>query len=300
MVTPKNRERLRIGFIGAGTVATALAIHLHSSGYPITSVASRSFSSAQALSDEVPGCTPAKDQQDVLRDASIIFLTVPDDLIRDTANNLEWGAHHMVAHCSGSLGLDVLDGPRHLAAQIGVLHPFQTFANTVSARENVSESTFAVEAGEPFLGILKGFVADLGGIAVDLSDKNHVLYHLSGVIASNYLVTLANIATELWTASGLAKEDALRAVLPLMRGTLSNLEEKGLPESLTGPISRGDIVTVEKHLSELQENRPDLLPLYGELGLQTLQISAEKNQATKENLDEIRNAVGKSLAKEHS
>ena len=141
MVTPKKRERLRIGFIGAGTVATALAIRLHSNGYPITSVASRSFSSAEALSDQVPGCTPTNDQEEVLREASIIFLTVPDDLIRDTANNLEWTAKHMVAHCSGSLGLEVLDGPRRLAAQIGILHPYQTFSNTENAGEHFSGST---------------------------------------------------------------------------------------------------------------------------------------------------------------
>ena len=298
MVTPKKRSRMRIGFIGAGTVATALAIHLHSNGYPITSVASRSFASAKALSDAVPGCTATMDQEEVLKEASIIFLTVPDDVIRDTANNLEWGAHHMVAHCSGSLGLDVLDGPRRLAAQIGVLHPFQTFSSSANAGEKFSGSTFAVEAGEPFLGILKGFITDLGGVAVDLSDKNHALYHLSGVIASNYLVTLVNIAIELWKTSGLTEEEALPAVLPLMRNTLANLEANGIPQSLTGPISRGDIDTVKKHLTKLRETRPDLLPLYGQLGLDTVRISTKKNQATEESLNKIRTILKKSIVEE--
>lgn len=298
MVTPKKRARLRIGFIGAGTIATALATQLRTNGYAITSVASRSYASAQVLADQVPGCTPAKDQGEVLKKASIVFLTVPDDVIRDTANNLEWGAHHMVAHCSGALGLDVLDGPRRLAAQIGVLHPFQTLSSTDNASEIFSGSTFAVEAGEPFLGILKGFVADLSGFAVDLSDKNHALYHLSGVMASNYLVTLANIATQFWSASGLNEKDALQAIIPLMRHTLSNVEENGILQSLTGPIARGDIDTVEKHLDQLRETRPDLLPLYRELGLQTIRISAPKKQATVENLDKIQNVLEETVLEE--
>ena len=298
MTIAKKRERMRIGFIGAGTVGTALAIRLHEAGYPIVAAASRRLASANALAARAPGCVAMENHQDVLGVANLVFLTVPDDAILDTANGLEWEARHMVVHCSGALGLEALHGPHRLAAQTGALHPLQTFSSVNVALENLPGSTFAVEAGEPLLGILKGFATDLGGNAVELESRDRILYHVSGVIASNYLVALANMAAELWEEFGMDRVEGLRALLPLIKGTVRNLEEIGLPDSLTGPIARGDAGTVEKHIVEIADRRPELLNAYRELALRTIPIAQEKGRIDLEDADKLRRILPNELVRE--
>jgi len=89
-------------------------------------------------------------------------------------------------------------------------------------------------------------------------------------------VTLAKVATDLWQAFGIPREQAIAALMPLLRGTLNNLEAIGLPQCLTGPIARGDAGTIKKHLAALETKATGLLPVYRELGLQTIPIAIEK------------------------
>jgi len=69
---------------------------------------------------------------------------------------------------------------------------------------------------------------------------------------------------------------ATQALLPLLKGTVNNIERVGLPRCLTGPIARGDIGTIQKHLAALERRAPELLEAYGELGLQTVPIALAK------------------------
>src|SRR5690606_24287151 len=95
-------------------------------------------------------------------------------------------------------------------------------------------------------------------------------YHAAAVFASNYLVTLAATAVRILREIGVPEEDALPALIPLMRGTLDNLEDLGLASALTGPIARGDLDTVRTHLARLS---PDDRALYCALGRETLQLA---------------------------
>jgi predicted short-subunit dehydrogenase-like oxidoreductase (DUF2520 family) len=99
------------------------------------------------------------------------------------------------------------------------------------------------------------------------------LYHASAAFASNYLVTLLAAAARLWQPLGGSEPQALEALLPLVRTTLDNVERTGTANALTGPISRGDVRTVRRHLKALAHDAPDLLPLYRELGSQTLPLT---------------------------
>ena len=103
-----------------------------------------------------------------------------------------------------------------------------------------------------------------------------MLYHASAVVASNYLVTLLDLSLSLIKLAGMTGEDALRGLKPLIEGTISNVEKMGVQNALTGPIARGDILTIEKHLSEIESKAPRLLSLYRTLGLYTVEIAKEK------------------------
>ena len=118
----------------------------------------------------------------------------------------------------------------------------------------------------------------LEGDWVVLRAGDKVLYHAAAVFACNYLVTLVKLATDLWQTFGISQAQATKALMPLLRGTLSNIENVGLPNCLTGPIARGDLGTITSHLKALEKASPSLLEIYKELGLQTIPIALAKGK----------------------
>jgi len=149
-------------------------------------------------------------------------------------------------------------------------------------------STFALEAEEPLLNALKEMAIALDGHWVELKASDKVIYHASAVIACNYMVTVVKLATDLWQSFAVPPHQATRALLPLLRGTLNNIDTVGIPQCLTGPIARGDIGTIKKHLDALQEKVPSLLPTYRELGLQTIPIALAKGKINQHQAQELR------------
>jgi len=267
---------LKIGIIGAGKVGTALSVLLSRKGYKVASVYSRSQSSAEKLAAAVKGCRVAYSYQDAADAAELIFITTPDSAIAGVVSSIKWHAGHSVIHCSGADSTDILEPARQSGAMVGGFHPLQTFAGIKEAIENLPGSTFALETEEPLLTTLKKMAEDLGGQWITLKAQDKVAYHTAAVFASNYLVTLVKMATDLWKTFSIPTDQATKALLPLMRGTLHNIETIGIPNCLTGPIARGDNGTVSKHLQDLHEKAPALLFPYKELGLQTIPVALAK------------------------
>jgi predicted short-subunit dehydrogenase-like oxidoreductase (DUF2520 family) len=231
---------------------------------------------------------------------NIIFITTPDTVIPQIASGLKWHKGQSVIHCSGADSSEVLQPARHMGANTGVFHPLQTFASVKQAISNLPGSTFAIEAEEPLLTTLKEMTASLQCRWIELKAENKVVYHAAAVIASNYLVTLVKLADDLWQTFGIPREQATQALLPLLKGTLNNIENVGIPQALTGPIARGDIDTVKKHLTALQKEAPDALSTYCELGLQTIPIAQAKGRIDEEKADELRAVLKAGLKRKTS
>ena len=282
---------LKVGFIGAGTVGTALAILLSRQDYQVVAVSSRSRASAEKLAQAVKGCRPMSSPQEVADAAGLIFITTPDDAIAMVAARVKWRQGSAVVHCSGADSTDILEPARMSGARVGGFHPLQTFAGAARAVENIPGSTFGVEAEEPLLTTLKDMATALGGHWIKLNAGDKVAYHAAAVFACNYLVTLVKMATDLWQTFSIPTDQATKALLPLIRGTLHNIETIGIPQCLTGPIARGDTGTVNKHLKTLQEKAPALLFPYKELGLQTIPIALAKGRINKKQASELEIAL---------
>lgn len=278
---------LKLGFIGAGTVGTALSIGLRDRGYPIVAVSSRSQTSAEKLAQAIDGCQAVNSSQAVAAAAELIFITTPDDAIGLVASEVKWHPGQSVVHCSGADSTDTLEPARKLGAQVGAFHPLQTFASVKQAIDNIPGSTFAVEAEEPLLTTLKDMAAALDGSWIELKASDKVLYHAAAVIACNYLVTLIKLSTDLWQTFNIPTNEATKALMPLLRGTLNNIENVGIPQCLTGPIARGDTGTIKKHLDALQKTAPAVLSTYRELGLQTIPIALAKGRINKQQAEEL-------------
>ena len=278
---------LKLGFIGAGTVGTALSVRLSSKGYQVIAVSSRSQTSARKLAQAVSGCRAFNNNQDVADTAELIFITTPDDTIASVASEIQWHRGQSVVHCSGALSTDILESAKKLGAQVGAFHPLQTFAGVKQAIENIPGSTFAVEAEEPLLNTLKDIATALDGHWIKLKANDKVVYHAAAVIACNYLVTLVKLAADLWQSFNIPQSQATQALLPLIRGTIHNIDTVGIPQCLTGPIARGDIKTIKKHLDALQKVAPTLLSTYQELGLQTIPVALAKGKINQHQAEEL-------------
>jgi predicted short-subunit dehydrogenase-like oxidoreductase (DUF2520 family) len=269
---------LKTGFIGAGTTGTALAVRLSQKKWPVVAVHSRTLSSAQKLAGLVPGCHVYHAVQEVVDIAELVFITTPDDVIGQVCREVKWHRGQSVVHCSGAHSVDILELAKKAGAAVGSFHPLQTFADVGQAIENLPGSTFALEAEEPLLSTLKQLTALLDGSEVELKPGDKVLYHAAAVFACNYLVTLVKLALDLWQDFGVSSKEATRALLPLLEGTINNIRNIGLPHCLTGPVARGDLGTIERHLRALETQSPSLLPVYKELGLQTIPIALSKGK----------------------
>ena len=278
---------LKLGFIGAGTVGTALAIGLSGRGYQVAAVSSRSQQSAEKLAQAISGCQAVGSNQAVADTAELVFITTPDGAIGTVASEVEWYPGQSVVHCSGADSTDTLEPARKLGARVGAFHPLQTFASVEQAIDNIPGSTFAVEAEEPLLSTLKDMAAALDGSWIELKAGDKVLYHAAAVIACNYLVTLVKLATDLWQTFNVPTHEATRALMPLLKGTLNNIENVGIPQCLTGPIARGDTGTIKKHMDALQKTAPSVLSTYRELGLQTIPVALAKGKIDDDQAEEL-------------
>ena len=184
-----------------------------------------------------------------LRDdgAELVLLCVPDAAIRDVARDLVPGPG-WIAHVSGGTPLAALDPHER---RFG-LHPLQTFTRA-RGPEQLDGAFAAVTAETPEARERGLELARLLGLKpFELADDARPLYHAGAAIASNYLVTLHRVASELFRSAGAPPE----ALVPLMQRTIENGFE------LTGPIERGDWETVEAHREAIRATRPDLEPLY--------------------------------------
>jgi len=269
-------EKQKIGFIGAGKVGTALSAILSGTGYPVIAVSSKNMDEARRLADRVPGCQSFEKAQEVADKAEHVFITTPDDIIFDVVSRIKWRPGQYVVHCSGAASTDILEPARKSGAMVGSFHPCQAFPSIEQAIENLPGSTFAIEAESPLLDILQSMASSIGCDWIVLKPGNKAIYHAAAVFVSNYYVTLLQIATDLFQHFDIPTTQATKILMPLMQGNLSNMRNIGLPACLTGPISRGDINTIEKHISALRETDSSLLKIYAELGLQTIPIALAK------------------------
>ncbi len=280
--------RSSIGFIGAGMVGTTLAIALGRKAYRVAGVYSRTSAAARTLAIRVQGCKMYTSAQEVADACQVVFVTTPDDAIKEVCSRVSWRKEQAVVHCSGALSLEVLDDAAKAGAVVGSFHPLQTFSSVEGALKRLPGSTFAIEGKEPLRAFLDHTARDLSGKPVFLKPGDKVLYHASAVMASGFTVTLMKQAADLWGKLGYSREDAIVSLLPLLNGTSEAIGSIGIPEALTGPIARGDIGTVQKHLDALSKVSPEATSVYCSLALAQIPVALEKGTLKNDAASKIR------------
>jgi predicted short-subunit dehydrogenase-like oxidoreductase (DUF2520 family) len=240
-----------VGVVGAGRLGTALAVALREAGFEVDGPVGRG---------EVPR-------------GEAILLCVPDSEIRDAATVVA-GSAPFVGHTSGATPLAALEPAG--AERFG-LHPLQTFAGVEASFEGCG---CAVAGSTPrALAVADAIASRLGMWPFELTDDRRAAYHAAASIASNFLVTLQAAAESMAVAAGLPREEGRRLLAPLVRSTVENWAALGPESALTGPVARGDELTVAAQRAAVADAVPELLELFDELVEQTRALAGRPNGA---------------------
>lgn len=210
--------------------------------------------------------------------ATRLLLAVPDGAIAEVASEIAElgppGDRCVALHLSGSLDAEVLAPLARRGYAVGSLHPLQTVADPAGDAEQLRAAFFTFEGDPAARAAAVEIVEAAAGRMLEVHAADKARYHAACVFASNYVVACAAVATRLLAdAVGVTSDEASKALQPLWRGALANLDRLGVPRALTGPIARGDVETVRRHLATLDG---DTRVLYAQLALQALELSRQQ------------------------
>jgi predicted short-subunit dehydrogenase-like oxidoreductase (DUF2520 family) len=253
---PGMAEKPSIAIVGAGNLGTALALALREAGYRIESVIARghgkSLTRARRLSKQVSsravlGAEGVK--------ARVLWLCVPDSEIARVALSLAErfeGKGRLVFHSSGALASETLAPLRRKGAAVASVHPLMTFVR--GSRPLLGGVSFAMEGDPAAVRAARGIVCDLGGEPYAISRKEKNAYHAWGTFASPLLTALLATTEHVAELAGVTKKAARQRMFPMLLQTVRNYGTVGAAAGFSGPIVRGDVETVRRHLAVLRSS----------------------------------------------
>ena len=284
---PPAHDARRVGVWGIGRLGASLAYWLSKSGITpsvlVTRTQAKGAELARVIADESGDSanaaairvTSALDQ--AFEACDLLFVCLPDRLlggVPQLLQGLQLDGRELV-HTSGATPASILDPLRDQGAGVGAFHPIQSFGPfEPSAHNPFSNISIGCEAAQPLMIELERVAKMLGAQVVRVASdiKARACYHASAVIASNALVTLMDASIQVMGLAGIDPDAARQALIPLMRGSVENLAKLSPGEALTGPVARGDVDTIERHLLALRD-APELASLYADLCARTVLLA---------------------------
>lgn len=271
-----------ISFIGAGKVGTALGVYFKQKGCEIAGYYSRTLQHAETAS-RLTNSEAFTTIEDLLQRSSMVWITVTDDALETVANKIaemEIPPHvKAFIHTSGVHSSEILSSIHKKGFATYSLHPLMAFGSVNENVEQLRNAYFSLEsvANAPSEEInntvINNLLATIGNKTLSINSDKKELYHCAASVLSNYLVTLLNVAYEMFEESGMSKSEIKKATAPLLHSTLMNVKtHENMSEALTGPLKRGDKITVIKHLEALSNYMPSKTALYRELGKETMKM----------------------------
>jgi predicted short-subunit dehydrogenase-like oxidoreductase (DUF2520 family) len=302
----QSRPLPRLGFIGAGRLTRCLALGFSRAGYPVTAVASRTAASPARLASQIPGCLALDDPQQVIDNADVVFLAVPDDSIGTSAHILRFepdqdqdrdkAGGKALVHCSGASPVELLAPARDQGASIGGFHPLYLFGGEASDVDRIAGCSITIEADGALKDTLTALALALRCHPLSIPPGSRMLYHGAAHYAASFALCSLAECVALWRTLGFAEDDALRALLPMLAGTIETARDKGLSNALAGPISRGDTGVVQKQLALFESLGGDHAALYGLLSRRAVAL-AQRRATPPAAIDAISDAVEESLGR---
>jgi predicted short-subunit dehydrogenase-like oxidoreductase (DUF2520 family) len=256
---PGMAGKPRVAIVGAGNFGSALALALQQAGYAIEAVIVRCrgeslpdepLKKAQRLAKRV-GASASHDLSAVR--AEWIWFCVPDAEIaraaKSVAKKIEWKGR-VALHSSGALTSDELAVLRKRGAAVASVHPLMTFVR--GSRPSLAGVSFAVEGDRAAVRAARRVIRDVGGRAYSIRKKDKAAYHAWGTFASPLFTTLLATTEQVAGLAGVNRKAAKQRMIPMVVQTLANYATFGAAAGFSGPIVRGDVDTVKRHLRVLR------------------------------------------------
>jgi predicted short-subunit dehydrogenase-like oxidoreductase (DUF2520 family) len=254
-----------ISIIGAGRLGRSLGRGLSEKGWKVHAVVTRSTATARRAVRSI-GRGRGLGQISVnVFSAPVLLIAVPDSAIASVVDRLaSFGRENLqrktILHTSGALSSDVFTPLRSLGAAVGSIHPLQTFSGI--GIPSLDGRLFVIEGDRGAIRVTRAMTRALGGHSVQLSASNKSLYHAAAVISAGQVLALEESAIRIFVSLGMKRREALKALLPVTRQVLENLERLGPRAAWTGPLARRDYSVIAMHEHALQPLPVEYLDAY--------------------------------------
>lgn len=266
---------IKIGFIGAGKVGFSLGKYLLIHGHMVLGYYSRNENSAK----EAASFTKTKFYDNlacIVEDSDTLFVTVPDGEIGhvwDYIRNLPI-KNKNICHCSGLISSNAFFHAKKYGAFVYSVHPLYAISDKYHSYQTLAKAYFAIEGSAEHLSMMQQLFVSMGNPVVLLSAEQKPLYHAAAVLVSNQMLALADLGVEVLTKCGFSKDDAQKALYPLMADNVLKLSETSIEDALTGPVERNDVQTVQTHMTALSAEETEIYQL---LSKRLIQIAKRKH-----------------------
>lgn len=241
-------QKVKIAFIGSGNVAWHLAKNFSRLGHPIVGISSRNVEGAKKLALEVG--SQAKKIFDLdLCAADLVFLCVPDKAIYEIAQNLDV-KNACVVHTSGATHLGVLDKFNNK----GVFYPFNTFSKRVEI--SLDDTPIFVES-PTHEKLLSNLAKSFSKKVHVFNSKQRLQLHIAGTLVNNFVNHILAMGENFMGKN----EIDYHLLQPLIERTFSSALKQSPSKVQSGPASRNDRITIEKHRAFLKDHT-DLNEIY--------------------------------------
>ena len=296
--------------VGAGSLGASLCRALVEKGFQLDQLISRNEAVGHALLVQLKGGRLSTRPVWENLQPQTIFIAVPDDQIECVAERI--AAEHGAAeqdgkdrasfkgitflHTSGVHNRFALRVLAERGASVGSFHPLQTFLGSETA-STFQGITIGIEGDDKALEVANSFVNALAAQSVTVPSSKKTLYHAAAVLAGNAATTLMAISEEVWTQALGSQMSFREAMAPLVRASVENALIHTPAKGLTGPVSRGDVHSIERHLQAFSDNIPQLTAFYSVLTTETVHLATRSGKISPEKAVELLDIIHDHLSR---
>jgi len=279
-----------LNIIGCGDVGKTFGyLFQHQNILNVQGLFSRTKSSAQKAQVFI-GAGTVFDSLDDMPSTDFIMLSVSDSSIDEVAKQLaeikNFNKNTVVFHCSGIMTSENLAPCTEKGARIASCHPMQNFSNPDDLVHHFSGVHCAIEGDTSAVEELSALFNQIGAIAEKIATDKYSLYHAAGVFACNYMNAISEVALQSLEEAGIKRDNGLQLLKPLMSYTLDSILKNGPKKALSGPVSRGEVDTVKKHIAALDDWDQEYSKLYRQLAKVLVPMSSF-DETTKDEFEQL-------------
>jgi len=292
MVRYHGRAMKTLNIIGPGRVGRTLgALWAQSNAFLVGDVYSRTAASGRDALAFIGAGRSVKSVAD-MKPADVWLITTPDTHIVGAcaalSEDVGLRAGDIVFHCSGAMAAsDLRPATSAAGARVASVHPLKSFADAADAKASFTGTYCVAEGDEAALQVLNPAFERIGARMITIAAVAKPLYHAASALVCNDLTALMEAGLRCYEAAGIERTLAMRMMEPLVRETVENVFKRGTVDALTGPVARGDVATVERHLRRLGGVDARIVRIYRDLSSLAVELARARGTADSDALSRL-------------